>query len=270
MIFNKRVLLALTTFCLVCFCTAEALLAAGSPEKIVDVNFAPGGEVRVDVNSKLVGIDHFMVYVPTDYNDKQDWPVIFFYPGQGGQPMTWPFKQITGGKGFVVVGMGYVPGSENPMNQGRYINYIKRLRKSAFEVKKYVSERLRIDEKRLFITGCSKGGWYISSILESSSKAWAGAVILAAGRSQNARLVATGANRKALRRKPIYIGAGERDVNLASAKKAAVYYKRLGAEVTLEQYKGVGHICYPPDPEKLYNWLIANSFVENTQSGQTD
>jgi predicted esterase len=270
MIFNNRLLPASIVSYLLCFCIAGQLLAADNPEKINDPNFAPGREARIDVNSKLVGIDHFMVYVPSDYNDNQDWPVIFFYPGMGGQPMTWPFRQITEGCGFVVVGMGYVPGSENPMNQGQYINYIKRLRKSAFEVKKYISERLRIDDERLFITGCSKGGWYTSAILESSSKVWAGAVILAAGRSQNARLIATGANRKALRGKPIYIGAGERDVNLASAKKAVVYYERLGAEVTFEEYKGVGHICYPPYPEKLYSWLIANSSVEKTQPDKAD
>jgi predicted esterase len=135
------------------------------------------------------------------------------------------------------------------------------------EVKKYISEHLRIDEKRLFITGCSMGGWYTSSIFESSYKAWAGAVILAAGRSQKVRLIAADAGRIALRGKSIYIGAGERDVNLAAAKKAVVYYERLGAKVMLEEYRGVDHTCDPPDPRKLYDWLITNSSVENTQSG---
>jgi predicted peptidase len=271
MISNKRLLSASpVSVHLLCFCIAGLLFAADMPERIADANFVPGGEARIEVNSKRVGIDHFMVYVPSDYNDNQDWPVIFFYPGQGGQPTTWPFKQITGGKSFVIIGMGYVPGSESPMTEGQYINYIKRLRKSAFEVKKYVSKRLRIDDKRLFITGCSKGGWYTSSMLESSSKAWAGAVIFAAGRSQNARLIATDSSRMALRGKPIYIGAGESDINLAAAKKAVIYYEKLGAKVTFEEYEGAGHICVPPNPKKLYDWLIANSSVENAQSGRTD
>jgi predicted esterase len=292
MTFNKRLLSASGVFVhLLCFCIAGLLFAADpptsepqasrpssrrvspsadNPEKINDPNFVPGQEARVDVNNKLVGIDHFMVYVPFDYNDKQDWPVIFFYHGMGGQPTTWPFKQITGDRGFIIIGMGYVTGSESPMTEGQYINYIKRLRKSALEVKKYIAECLRIDEKRLFITGCSMGGWYTSSIFESSSKAWAGVVILAAGRSQNARLIAAESGRIAVRGKPIYIGAGERDTNLAAARKAVAYYERFGAKVTFEQYQGEGHICTPPNPKKLYDWLIANSSVENTQSGQAD
>jgi poly(3-hydroxybutyrate) depolymerase len=281
MIFNNRLFSASTAFCLLCFCIAGPLFAvdqpadrvspsADNPEKINDPNFAPGREARIDVNSKLVGIDHFMVYVPSDYNDKQDWPVIFFYHGMGGQPTTWPFKQITGGKGFIVIGMGYVPGSENPMTEGQYVNYIKRQRKSVLEVKRYISERLRIDEKRFFITGSSKGGWHASSMLESSPKAWAGAVILAAGRSRNARLIAADSGRMALRGKPIYIGAGERDINLAAAKKTAAYYEKLGAEVTFEEYKGAEHAFDPAKPKKLYNWLITNSSMEDTQSDKTD
>jgi len=267
MIFNNRLFSASIPLCLLCFCIAGPLFAVDNPEKINDPNFAHGQEARINVNSKLAGIDHFMVYVPSDYNDNQDWPVIFCYHGMGGQPTTWPFKQITNGRGFIIIGMGYATGNEKPMTEGQYINYIKRLQKNALEVKKYISERLRIDEKRLFITGCSMGGWYISSILESGPKAWAGAVILAAGRSPNARLIATDSARIALRGKPIYIGAGERDVNLLAARKAEVYYKRLGAKVTFEEYKGAEHTCDPSKPKQLYDWLIANSSVENTQSG---
>jgi predicted esterase len=272
MTFNSRLLSAswvLVHFFF--FCIAGPLSAAvDKPAEANDPDFTPGEEASVNVDSKLVGIDNFVVYVPADYNDNQDWPVIFFYHGMGGKPLTWPFKQITGGKGFIVIGMAYVPGSQSPMTEGQYINYIKSLRKSALEVRKYVSGRLRIDEKRLFIAGCSMGGWYTSSILESSPKAWAGAVILAAGRSQNIHLVAADVGRMAMRGKPIYIGAGERDVNLAAARKAQVYYERFGAKVTFEQYQRVGHICDPPNPQKLYNWLIASSSVENVQSDETD
>jgi predicted peptidase len=280
MVFDKRLLLASAHLCLLCFCIAGPLFAADqpaggvspsadNPERINDPNFAPGQEARIDVNSKLVGIDHFMVYVPSDYNDKLDWPVIFFYHGMGGQPTTWPFKEITGGRGFVVIGMGYVQSGEGSMTEGQYINYMKREHRSVLEVKRYISERLRIDEKRLFITGSSKGGWHTSEMLESSPKVWAGAVILAAGRSQNARLSAADAGRKALRGKPIYIGAGEKDINLTPAKKAVVFYERVGAKVTFEEYKGADHAFDPTKPKKLYNWLITNSSVE-AQSDKTD
>jgi poly(3-hydroxybutyrate) depolymerase len=173
MVFNKRIFAVSMVFNLLCLGIAGLLSASDRPEEINDVNFVPGGEFRVDVNSKLMTCGHFIVYVPSDYNDKQDWPVIFFYHGQGGQPTTWPFKQITGGKGFIIVGMGYVSNNEGPLTEGQYIQYIKRGRRSVLDVKKYISQRLRIDEKRLFVTGSSKGGWYTSALLESSPKVWA-------------------------------------------------------------------------------------------------
>jgi predicted esterase len=292
MTFNKRLLSASGVFVhLLCFCIAGLLFAADpptsepqasrpssrrvspsadKPEKTDDPNFVPGEEVRIDANNKYIGGDHFLVYVPADYTDEQDWPVIFVYHGMNAQPTTWPFRQITGGKGFIVIGMGYVQSGEGEISEGQYINYIKRERRSVLEVKRYVSERLRIDEKRLFVTGYSRGGWHTSAMLESSAKAWAGAVIFAAGRSPNARLITTDAGRKALRGKPIYIGAGEKDVNLASAKRAVSYYEKVGAKVTFEEYKGAGHGFDPTKSEILYNWLVTNSSVEDAQSGKTD
>lgn len=271
MTFNKRLFSASVVFVhLLCFCIAGLLFAADKPEKIDDPKFVPGEEVRVDANNKYIGGDHFLVYVPADYADEHDWPVIFVYHGMNGQPTTWPFRQVTGGKGFIVIGMGYVQGGEGEIPEGQYINNLKRERRSVFEVKRYVSRRLRIDEKRLFVTGYSKGGWHTSAMLESSAKAWAGAVIFAAGRSQNVSVITTAAGRKELRGKPIYIGDGEKDVNLAAAKRAVLYYERVGAKVTFEEYKGAGHGFDPTKSEILYNWLVTNSSVKDAQSGKTD
>jgi predicted esterase len=271
MTFNKRLFSALGVFVhLLCFCIAGLLFAADKPGKTDDPNFVPGEEVRIDANNKYIGGDHFLVYVPADYTDKQDWPVIFVYHGMGGQPTTWPFRQATTGKGFIIIGMGYVPSGEGKLTEGQYIDYLKRERRSVLEVKRYLSGRLRIDEKRLFIAGYSRGGWHTSAMLESSAKIWAGAVIFAAGRSPNAGAITTAAGRKALRGKPIYIGAGEKDVNLAPAKKAASYYEKVGAKVTFEEYKGAGHGFDPTKSEILYNWLVTNSSVEDTQSSKAD
>jgi predicted esterase len=188
----------------------------------------------------------------------------------GGHPTTWPFKQITGGRGFIIVGMGYVSSDEGPMTESQYLNYIKRERKSILEVKRYLVEHLKIDEKRLFVTGSSKGGWHTAAMLESTPKVWAGAVILAAGRTRAVNTLATEVGRKALRGKPIYIGAGEKDINLSAAKRAVSYYKSLGAKVTFEEYKGAEHAFDPTKPKQLYNWLIANSSVKEVQSDKND
>lgn len=271
MSFNKRLLLALVVFiCLLCLCITGLLFAEDKPEKTNGPKFVPGEEVRIDVDNKYIGGDHFVVYVPSDYTDEQEWPAIFVYHGMGGQPTTWPFRQITKGRGFIVIGMGYVQDVKGKITKGQYIDYLKSERKSVFEVKRYVSKHLRIDDKRLFITGNSKGGWHTSAMLEMSARAWAGAVILAAGRSRNVNVITPAATKRALRGKPIYIGAGEKDENLASAKKAVSYYERLGAKVTFEEYKGAGHAFDHTKPEKLYDWLLANSSTDDAESDQAD
>lgn len=264
---NKRLNFALGVLC---FCIAGLLFAVDRHEEKGEPNFVPGEEVRVDVDNKDIGGGYFLVYVPADYTDKQDWPVIFVYHGMNGQPTTWPFRQITNGKGFIVIGMEYLSRGRAKRTKGQYINYFKRERKSVLEVKRYVSKHLKIDEKRLFVTGTSKGGWHTSALLESSPNVWAGAVILAAGRSRFVNIITSSANKKALHGKPIYIGVGEKDTNLASAKKAVSYYEGLGAEVTFEEFKGAGHAFDYTKLKMLYNWLIANSSVEDAQSDKTD
>jgi len=271
MTFNKRLLSASVVFVpLLCFCIAGLLFAEDKPEKTDDPKFVPGEEVRIEVDNEDIGGDHFLVYVPADYTDERDWPVIFVYHGKGGQPTTWPFRQITRGKGSIVIGMGYLHRGKANLTKSQYINHFKRERKSVLEVKRYVSKHLRIDEKRFFVTGYSKGGWHTAAMLESGAKIWAGAVIFAAGRSRNVGLITSAANKRALRDKPIYIGAGEKEVNLAPAKRAAAYYERWGAKVTFEEYKGAGHVFDPTTSKILYNWLLANSATDYAESDEAD
>ena len=271
LIFNKRQLLTWMLFYpLLCLCIAGLLFAGDKSEKTNVPVFTPGSEVRVDVKGKGIGGDHFLVYVPSDYTDKQDWPVIFIFHGMNGQPNTWPFRQITNGEGFILIGMEYILQGQSQLTKGEYVDYFRRERKSILEVKRYISKHLKIDEKQLFVTGMSKGGWHTSAVLESSPKVWAGAVILAAGRSYNVDLITNQNNKKLLRGKPIYIGAGEKDGNLDAARKAALYYERLGAKVTLEVYEGAEHSFDHTAPKKLYDWLLANSAVSDGKSDKAD
>jgi predicted esterase len=263
--FDKRLLSVCGLFvCLFLFCIVRNTFGAGKEDKVDEVKFSPGAEVRIDDDSERIGGGHFLVYVPSDYTQQKAWPVIFCYHGQSGQPTTWPFRQVTDGKGFIVIGMGYAEGGEGKMTRSQYINYVKRERRSILEVVRYVRKRLRIDEERMFVTGYSKGGWHSSLMLESSPRVWAGAVIFAAGRSRYVNLVTSAANKEALQGKAIYIGAGEKDVNMSAARKATTYYRRLGAEVTFEEFKGKGHSFDPAESEILRDWLVTNSSVKDT------
>jgi hypothetical protein len=82
MVFYKHLLLVSgLLLCLLGFCAAGLLFAADRPNKTDEPEFVPGREVRVDVDNKHIGGDHFKVYIPCDYTDEHDWPVIFLYHG---------------------------------------------------------------------------------------------------------------------------------------------------------------------------------------------
>jgi predicted esterase len=268
-VFDRRLPLLLPVFIWLFSVSLQGLIvAAEKPDTKDEPQFTPGDEVRIDTDNQRIGNDHFIVYVPTDYTQEKSWPVIFCYHGQSGQPTTWPMRQATRGEGFIVIGMGYFPRPKGKITRGQYSKYVKSERRSVLEVTRYVRERLNIDESRLFVTGFSMGGWHSSLLLEASPNVWAGAVIFAAGRSRNVNAVTTAANKNALRGKPVYIGAGENDVNLKSAEKAAQYYRQLGAEVTFEEFEGLGHGFDPSGSQILYDWLVANASTQQTKSSE--
>jgi len=251
MTFDRRLLSVFS--CLMYLLAVELLLAADGPNS-PSIELAPGKETRVDSNNKDIGGGFFLVYVPSDYNGLQNWPVIFFYNGAGCQPSTELFRINTDGKGFVIIAMEYVPQTRDKMTQAQYLNSLRSEIKSIAAAKAYVSKHLRIDSDKMFIAGISRGGWLVSSLFEFKPSAWAGTAIFCAGRNN----IVTDTPKSLLYNKAVYIGSGEKDQNLNAAKKAAGVYERLGANMTFEMYKGLGHAA-DPNSQKLHDWLLENS-----------
>src|SRR5947199_9822366 len=65
----------------------------------------------------------------------------------------------------------------------------------------------------------------------------------------------TGASQ--LKGKPVFIGAGETDEYLKNAKEAQTAYAGKGAEVTFEEFKGLGH-SVDTKSKLLKDWLVKN------------
>ena len=239
------------TQCSINFLLLLALLLCSSlsrPGEPNDGNLpGPGREVPFVFEG-----DQLVLFVPQDYNDINLAPVIFYYPGQGGTPSTRFFQAVTESKGFIIVGMSYTYEPKAPANQGRYINYLRSETMRMGKIKKHLKKDLglRIDDGKLFIAGISKGGWFTSEVIQLRPQPWAGAVIIAAGRTRGTQYPGV----RHLRDKPIYIGAGETDVNRPSAEKARTFYQRAGAVVTFEIYEGLGHDA-KPDSVVLRDWL---------------
>jgi len=212
----------------------------------------PGRETRVD--EPKVGGGYFTVYVPSDYRASRQWPAIFCYHGQGGKQTVWPFREVTGGKGFIVVGMSYLDQSPRRLTTAEFDQQMAREAECVAAALARVEGRLAVDREQLFVGGFSMGGWMASSMAEACPELWAGVAILGAGRQKFDLPLK---NPRILRNKPIYIGVGEKDPNFPAAQKGADFYRKAGAVVTFEKYDGLAHQM-KMDTQVLPAWLLAN------------
>lgn len=221
----------------------------------------PGKEVRI--TAPKTG-KTFLLYVPADYTDKRPFPIIFCYHGYRGHATTWPFKQITKGKGFIVVGMNY---ATDDYHKG--LSPDKTAPEKAFfnEVMALVSARLNIATDYIFMGGYSQGGYSTTILGEQLLERLAGFLILGAGRS----MVDTEPPPSELIRKhPIFFGAGELDdPHYPRAKRASGFYTEWGADVTFEGWQDETHTLSPKwlTKTKMREWLIAYGPAKQAKSG---
>ena len=218
--------------------TRAAAPPAEAPLPFPGVKFEPGKTVQID-DPQTGGVGHWFVYVPTDYTPARMWPVIYCYHGKDQQPTVWPFKDLTDGKGFIVVGMEYLDRDAG----GTVEKDLPNLRR----IHDALARRLAIHEKVQFIGGFSQGGWSTSKLSEASIDTWAGIIIMGAGRA------GSGSDPK-VSGKPMFIGIGENDPAHPSADSAATFYKSKGADLTLEVFKGLAHAVDTKDAV-LKAWL---------------
>ena len=243
-----------------CLCIGGLLLLPLSGAFAVDVLVAPGTEVRIA--APKAG-KTFLVYVPVDYADKRPWPIIFCYHGYRGSATTWPFKQVTKGQGFIVVGMNYATET-----------YYKKLLPSETAAEKaffaealaLMSARLNVAQAYIFMGGYSQGGYSTTVLGEQLLEQLAGRVVLGAGRRD---VDMNPPPAELIRGHPIFYGAGELDEpHYPRAKRASQLYAAWGADVTFEGWPGETHSLSRNwlAKTKMREWLIAHGPVKQVES----
>jgi poly(3-hydroxybutyrate) depolymerase len=230
-------------FVLLILAIASAALA--EPNAVNPV-FEPGKEVRLNAGK---GAGEILVYVPSDYNNDCNWPVIFYYHGQGGKLSTQWLQTATGGKGFIIVSLEFIESPPETMSKVQYRLYIEKEMKNFAYVRHFLQGQLKINPKMTILAGISRGGWLVADIFLLRPRMAAAAAILCAGYNNWVPVDAA-----SLAGRYVYIGAGEKDMNLEAAKKANRYFTNRNADVTFEIYGGLGHTINPKAP-KLLKWF---------------
>jgi dienelactone hydrolase len=201
-----------------------------------------GQELRI--NDRAAGTAGcFLVYVPADYDSSEEWPVVFYYHGLGGRPDTSTIRRVANNKYCIVVGMSYyAPG----MAGYRFLETedVRIL----YHVLSTIKQHLNVNEKKLYVAGFSKGGFYACEMLRLLPRELAGAIILGAGSKS---LDATWPD---LAAKEVFIGCGREDGFIGSAMATQECLADRGATVTFEQWPDVGHSV--GDIAGLRKWLF--------------
>ena len=206
-------------------------------------DFPAGTETKIE-DASIGGNGYYLVYVPSDYTPDRKWPLVVCYHGLNGNVTTWPFKNVLGGKRCIVVGMEYNERGSGSSGGSKDVANVKRILPP-------LVTKLNVDTEQLFIGGFSKGGFTTNRIAGQTLSLWAGILILGAGGSGPG-------GPGSCKGKAVYVGVGETDRFRESAETAVASYKRLGAKVTFEIYKGRGH-AVDAKSEVMRDWFLANT-----------
>jgi predicted esterase len=225
---------------------ADAPAKAGGGVSIDDAKLEPGKEIKI-ADSKTGGDGYWTLYLPSDYNAARKWPVIYCFHPAKSDPSAWPFKDLTDGKGYIIVGMEYLDRGNTYTDPEKDLANLRRIHEQ-------LAQHLKLDEKLKFIGGMSQGGWRSNRFYEISLDMWAGHVILGAGRDSDLPGHDAKYPKQQFTGKAIFIGAGEQDGNLPAAQHAEKYYKERGASVVLEVFPKLGH-AVDTSNKALKQWL---------------
>ena len=233
----------------------HSALAAETPTVL------PGKEVRI--TAPKTG-KTFLLYIPVDYTDKRPFPVIFYYHGYRGKATTGMFRQITKGKGFIIVGMNYA----TDLYYNKLLPTETAKEKIFFdEALELISTRVNVAKEYIFMGGYSQGGYSTTVLGEQLLDRLAGRLILGAGRRD---IDMNPPPAELIRGHPVFYGAGELDdPHYPRAKRAAQLYKEWGADVTFEGWENETHSLSSKwlTKTKMPEWLIAYGPAKQVESG---
>ena len=177
------------------------------------------------------------IWKPDDFNAAKKHPAIIYYHGDAVPPDARFVHGMTGGEDFVLVGMAY-RGGESDQAIADGLGFLKAIRTT-------LTGSLAVDPARIYVGGSGNGAAHAAMLLDRD-RSLAGGFILSGG-----LLEKRAAAPKFSRALPIHIASGRFDVSYAPSLGALVYFRKLGAKVTLETLAD----GTDGQPEGLRQWL---------------
>ena len=215
-------------------------------------------------------LDSYIVYVPTSYDKTRKYPLVVLLHGLGEAaylavttPAHQPFLDSCEKHQFIMVAPN---GKNHPDMDSKKPNfeaslYMNEGEQDVLQVLELAKKAYNIDEKRVYLTGLSMGGfgtWYLGSRHPEMFAAIAPICGFGTGKLEILKAPAIEVN--TLKEMPIYAFHGDIDpvVPVTDSREMVGKLQAIGADVTYEEFKGVQHNAwdYAYDNDRLFQWFL--------------
>jgi predicted esterase len=215
---------------------ALALLAAlvlASAARAED-RIAPGQEGSLTMPGSQVPC---VLHVPSDWAEGKRLPLILFMHGSGDKPGTVMFSSAVP-TGYLICGLAYA-GQPEPGPISGEAARVTAMVKFIDEVRARIDQLYGIDQRRVFLTGLSMGGWAVDmyGLTKEARGRYRGFVIMAAGARTDGVVdlsVAAGL--------PVLVLNGDQDPNLKAANEGMPLLEKAGCIAEQVVLKGQPHV----------------------------
>ncbi len=195
----------------------------------------------------------YALFVPHDYKGDKPYPLILFLHGSG--------ETGADGKRQTYVGLGPVLRMQEksfpcfvlfPQSQERTWQADSKDAQRALAMLDAVEKEYKIDDKRLYLTGLSMGGFGTWSLAEKYPDRWAAIVPVCGGGDPD--------KAKDIKDLPCWVFQGDADqsVSVDRSRKMVEALNAAGGKPKYTEYAGVGHNSWEMayNTPGLYEWLF--------------
>ena len=169
------------------------------------------------------------VRVPDNYTTDRKWPIVFHYHTLSMEPNVIVPGMYSGNRDFIMVTMAYRE------TEPQFFQKAQPYWEAEFQILRdirahLVSQQLLADVSRTYVGGDGVGGWYASYFGDLFGNELAGIYMTGAGTFGESVIKPMAFRQQG---KPVYVGAGQLEMNLGYALNAKERFRRLGGRGNL-------------------------------------
>jgi predicted peptidase len=233
-----------------------------------DLKIEPGKQLpqKVTVQTDDGGLPHditihYLLFTPSEYKaDGRPWPLLVFLHGLGEcgnnelerVKVHGPPKLVESRDDFPFVLVS--PQCPPPPGGMKDVPTAWKA-EQLIQLVDHVANKMNVDQKRVYVTGLSMGGYGTWRLVAAHPERFAAALPICGGGEEQAWA-------ESLRRVPIWAFHGARDavVPLSESEKMVDAVRRAGGQVQLTVYPDVEHNSWTQtyDNEEVYEWLLSH------------